>query len=323
MFDLLAGELALDGVRNRPADAFEVLRHRGLEIAALGDRFASLRIGVHARDDDAFCAAARRFNRLQGAKRRLIPRSPDRCDRSLLRMRGEDGFHLRAGIGDAAVLNVRRHAIDDLDVRVVLEDGVSDHAAHLNRRERVEHEHDDAALAADAVGDIGGGVRRHLIAVAGDIGDEQRARARIHAEHRNAGLLGGLQAGRDLRGIDVDDDGVDLLVGDVLDAADDGRDIALRIDHIDAPAVLLGGGLEGFHVILRARLREIGRDDRDLARGESCARRGQHDSGRRYQPCECPERHVSLPTRFILAQLQVSYQRLGSAQLRGGSGHRS
>ena len=71
----------------------------------------------------------------------------------------------------------------------------------------------------DAVGDIGRGLGRHRVAVAGDVGDEQRIGARVHAEDRDAGVLGGLQPGADLGRIDVDDDRVDLLGHRVLDAA--------------------------------------------------------------------------------------------------------
>ena len=109
-------------------------------------------------------------------------------------------------------------------------------AADLNRRKGVEDEHDDVAGPADAVGDIDGGLRRHRVAVAGDVGDEQRIAAGVHAEDRDVGVLGRLQAGRHLRRIDVDDDRVDLLVDHVLDAADHGRDVALGVDDVDVPA---------------------------------------------------------------------------------------
>ena len=56
-------------------------------------------------------------------------------------MGGENGLHLGPRVRDASVLNIGGHAVDDLDVGGVLEDGVGDDPAHLDRRERVEHEH--------------------------------------------------------------------------------------------------------------------------------------------------------------------------------------
>src|SRR5690606_4813325 len=102
--------------------------------------------------------------------------------------------------------------------------------------------------AADAVGDIGGGFRRHGIAVAGDVGDQQRIGARIHAEDRNARRLCGLQAGRHLGGIDIDDDGIDVLGDHVLDAADDGGHVAGGVDDVDVPALVGGDALERLDV---------------------------------------------------------------------------
>ena len=137
-------------------------------------------------------------------------------------------------------------------------------AAHLHRREGVEHEHHDIAFAADAVDDIVAVSAAMAYAVGGDVGGEQRIAAGIHADDRDAGVLGGLQAGRHLGRIDVDDDRVDALVDHVLDAADHGGDVAGGIDDVDVPALLLGDGLEGLDVELGARLGEIGGDDGDL-----------------------------------------------------------
>ena len=81
-------------------------------------------------------------------------------------------------VGDAAVRHVGRHAVEHLDVGEVAEHRVGDDAAHLHRREGVEHEHHDIARAADAVGDIGRGLGGHGVAVGGDVGDEQRDRRR-------------------------------------------------------------------------------------------------------------------------------------------------
>ncbi len=51
-------------------------RHGGFEVAALGDFFAGLRVGVDAGDDDAFALAAGGLDGLQGAERRLVPGGP-------------------------------------------------------------------------------------------------------------------------------------------------------------------------------------------------------------------------------------------------------
>ena len=76
--------------------------------------------------------------------------------------------------------------------------------------------------------------------------------------------LAACEAGGDLRRIDVDDDGIDLLGHHVLDAGDDGGDVALGVDHVDIPALVLGDALEGLDIELGARLGEIGGDHRDL-----------------------------------------------------------
>ena len=202
-------------------------------------------------------------------------------------------------VGDAAVGDVRRHPVDDLDVGEVAEDRVGDDAAHLHRREGVEDEHHHVAGAADAVGDIDRGLGRHGVAVAGDVGDEQRIAAGIHAEDRNAGVLGGLQAGRDLGRIDVDDDRVDLLVDHVLDAADHRRDVALGVDDVDVPALVLRRGLEALDVELGTRLGEIGRDDGNLGlRIGGAGERSEGDRRGSDDPCAAANRRQNDRTCF-------------------------
>ena len=120
--------------------------------------------------------------------------------------------------------------------------------------------------AADAVGDIDRGFRRHGIAVRGDVGGQQRVGARIHADDRDARIRRRLQARADLGGIDVDDDGVDALGHHILDPADDRGDVARGVDHVDRPAQFRRAGLEAFDIELRAGLGEVGRDHRHLLR---------------------------------------------------------
>ena len=141
----------------------------------------------------------------------------------------------------------------------------------MDRRKRVIDEHHDIALAVDAVGDIGRSVGGHRIAVAGHIGHEQWICAGVHAEHRNPGALGGFEARANLPRIDVDDDRVDLLVGDVLNPTDDRRGVALGVDDVDVPTIGLGRLLKSLNVELGAGLGEVWRDHGDLRRGESHA----------------------------------------------------
>src|SRR5271155_1633432 len=54
LLDLFAGQVPFHRVCDGSADALEVLRHRGLEITALGNGLARLRVGVHPHYDDAF-----------------------------------------------------------------------------------------------------------------------------------------------------------------------------------------------------------------------------------------------------------------------------
>ena len=178
-------------------------------------------------------------------------------------------------VGDAAVRHVGRHAVEHGDVGEVAEHGIGDDAARLHRREGVEDEHHDIARAADAVGDIGRGLGGHRVAVGGDVGDEQRIGAGVHAEDRDVGGLGGLEAGGDLGRIDVDDDRVDALVHHVLDARDHCGNVACGVDHVDIPALFRRDALEGLDVELGARLGEIGGDDGDVLR-----QRGRGDEGR-------------------------------------------
>ena len=183
-------------------------------------------------------------------------------------MRGQDGFHLRARVRDAAVLHIRRHAIDDLDVGRVLEDRVGDDVTHLDGRERVEDEFHNAAFAANPIDHVGRGDRSHFVAVASDVGDKQGAHPGVHAEHRHTRLLRGLQTGGHLRGVRVENDRVDLLIDRVLQTADDAGDVALGVDDVDRPAVGFRDILERFHVVLGARLRHVWRDDGDFCGGK-------------------------------------------------------
>jgi hypothetical protein len=94
-----------------------------------------------------------------------------------------------------------------------------------------------------------------------------------------------------LRGVDVDDDGVDALRHGILDPADHGGDVACGVDDVDVPAVALGRSLEPVDVELRSGLREIGRDHRHpLLR--RCSRRQQ---GRAHADQYVLESHVSSP----------------------------
>ena len=100
----------------------------------------------------------------------------------------------------------------------------------------------------------------------------QRVGPGVHAEDRNVRRLRRVQPRAHLRRIDVDDDGIDALRRHVLDPADDRGDVARGVDDVDLPAQFLGAGLEGLDIELRAGLRQIGRDHRDLlALGKSGA----------------------------------------------------
>src|SRR5690606_26974412 len=121
LLDLFASQNPRDGLRSGSADAPEVLRNTGFEIATSGDRFARLRIGVDAGDDNAFSSAARSLDSLQGAQRRLVPGRPNGLDAAGLGIGGKNGLHLGARIGNATVGNVRRDVIEDLDVGEIAE----------------------------------------------------------------------------------------------------------------------------------------------------------------------------------------------------------
>ena len=58
---------------------------------------------------------------------------------------------------------------------------------------------------------------------------------------------------------------------DVLDPADDRRDVAFGVDDVDIPAVGLGRLLKGLNIELGAGLGEIGRDHGDLAAAKAAS----------------------------------------------------
>ena len=91
---------------NRRADADEILRHGGFEVATCCNGITSLRVGVHADDDNAFIGSSRILNRLQSTECGLVPGGPYCCDAPRVRVRCQDCFHFCPAVGDAAVLHI-------------------------------------------------------------------------------------------------------------------------------------------------------------------------------------------------------------------------
>lgn len=138
--------MRFDQRANRPTNAREILGNRGEEVGVLADGVYGFRVGVNADDDDPFILTARRLDSLPCAQRWLIPSGPDGGNAAFFWVGGQDGFHLGAAVGNAAVAHVRLKALQNLDVWVVSEDRIGDNAAFLDGWIGIEDEHDHVAL---------------------------------------------------------------------------------------------------------------------------------------------------------------------------------